>query len=96
MATGILLYILFSLVEGFGLMFRASWAPWLTVGETAFFIPIEIFELIRRPESNHPQPELLDHPKLGLMAALAWNVLIVWYLYANRKRLFRHRPDFSQ
>jgi len=89
-ATGTLLYSLFSLVEGLGLIFRAKWAIWLAIGESAFFIPIEIYELVRRHVLNHPQPELLSHPKLSLLVVLGCNVLIVWYLYANRKRLLRH------
>ena len=32
----------FSLVEGFGLIFRVPWAGWLAIGESAFFIPIEV------------------------------------------------------
>jgi len=93
MATGTFLYSLFSLVEGVGLIFRAPWAGWLAIGESAFFIPIEIFELVRRHRLEMPspaRPELLNHPKIGLLIVLAINVLIVWYLYANRKRLFRH------
>jgi uncharacterized membrane protein (DUF2068 family) len=89
---GTLLYSRFSLVEGVGLIFRAPWAGWLAIGESAFFIPIEIFELVRRHRSemlNPARPELLSHPKPGLLMVLAINVLIVWYLYANRKRLFR-------
>src|SRR3954468_19289953 len=49
-ATGTFLYSLFSLVEGVGLIFRARWAVWLAIGESAFFIPIEIFELVHRHE----------------------------------------------
>ena len=82
---------LFLLVGGSGLAFRAKWAIWLAIGESAFFIPIEIFELVRRralaPE-NHPH--LFSHPKTGLTIVLAVNILIVWYLYENRNRLFRH------
>src|SRR5882762_4706488 len=48
-AIGTFIYILFSLVEGVGLIFRVSWAGWLAIGESAFFIPIEIHELIKRP-----------------------------------------------
>src|SRR6185437_2120825 len=47
-ATGTLLYGLFLLVGGVGLAFRAKWAIWLAIGESAFFIPIEVFELVRR------------------------------------------------
>jgi uncharacterized membrane protein (DUF2068 family) len=41
-AAGTLVYSLFSLVEGIGLMFRVSWAGWMAIGESAFFIPIEV------------------------------------------------------
>jgi uncharacterized membrane protein (DUF2068 family) len=92
-ASGMSLCGLFLLVEGFGLAFRAKWAIWLTIGESAFFIPVEIFELLRRHRPNlpdQPRPEFFHHPKIGLLIVLALNILIVWYLLANRKRLFRH------
>jgi uncharacterized membrane protein (DUF2068 family) len=92
-ASGTSLCGLFLIVLGLGLAFRAKWALWLAIGESVFFIPIEIFELVRPPKPealDHARPELLSHPKLDLLIVLALNVLIVWYLYANRKRLFRH------
>jgi uncharacterized membrane protein (DUF2068 family) len=94
-AAGTLLYGLFLLIGGTGLAFRAKWAIWLAIGESAFFIPIEIFELVRRrvPRSLEspeqlPRP-LFHHPKVGIALILALNILIVWYLLKNRKRLFR-------
>src|SRR5262249_38929556 len=48
-ATGTFVYSLFALVEGVGLMFRVPWAGWLTICESAFFIPIEIYELVHHP-----------------------------------------------
>ena len=77
-AVGSLIYSLFSLVEGTGLMFRISWAGWLSIGESAFFIPIEIWELV--------------HVKFtGLVfGILVLNIFMVWYLFQNRDRLFRH------
>ncbi len=76
-ARGTVLYSLFSLVEGTGLMFRISWAGWLAIGESAFFIPIEIYELMHRYS-------------LSIVIILGLNILIVWYLFQNRARLFRH------
>ena len=76
-ALGTFFYSLFSLVEGVGLIFRAPWAGWLAIGESAFFIPIEVHELVR-------------HPHWYLVGVLGFNVLVVWYLFANRRRLFRH------
>jgi uncharacterized membrane protein (DUF2068 family) len=96
-ALATFVYGMFLLVGGTGLMLRAKWAIWMTIGESAFFIPIEIFELTRR----HPRLETSDevqvhtplfpHPKVGLAIVLALNVIIVWYLLKNRHRLFRHR-----
>jgi len=40
-------------------------------------VPIEVYELVR-------------HPSLAVLAILALNVFIVWYLFQNRHRLFRH------
>ncbi len=74
---GALLYSLLLLVESTGLILRAYWAVWLAIGETAFFIPIEVFDLVR-------------HPKLLVEAILVINTLIVVYLARNRDRLFHH------
>jgi uncharacterized membrane protein (DUF2068 family) len=71
------IYSLISFVEGFGLIFRVPWAGWLAIGQSAFFIPIEVRELVVRPH-------------WFVFGVLAFNVLIVWYLFANRNWLFRH------
>lgn len=71
------LYSLFSLVEGVGLIFRGGWAGWLAIGESAFFIPIEVRELLHRSS-------------LVLWLILLLNAVIVVYLFVNRNRLFRH------
>ncbi len=76
-AAGTLVYSLFSLVEGVGLIFRVSWASWLAIGESAFFIPIEIHDLSRRFT-------------WVVFIILILNLYIFWYLLLNRKRLF-HR-----
>lgn len=76
-AAGVMIFAVFPLVEGAGLLFRVSWAGWLTIGESAFFVPIELYELAKQ-----------FRPYL-LLVTLA-NILIVWYLYVNRERLFRH------
>jgi uncharacterized membrane protein (DUF2068 family) len=76
-AGGTVFYSLFSLVEGVGLVFRVSWAGWLAIGESVFFIPIEVYELMR-------------HFSIGVTVILGINVVVVWYLYQNRERLFRH------
>ena len=92
-ASGTFLCGLFLIVLGLGLAFRAKWAIWLAIGESAFFIPIEIFELVRYHHhelTNNMPPEWFHHPKIGLAILLALNVTIVWYLLKNRKRLFRH------
>ena len=85
-AAGTLVYSLFAWVEGIGLMFRASWAGWLSIGESAFFIPIEIYELVHR---THPERHRPGHTVMVLVI-LGLNVLIVWYLFQNRHRLYRH------
>ena len=76
-AAGTFLYSLFSLVEGVGLIFRASWAGWLAIGESIFFIPLELYELLHG----------FSWP---VFVILPINIWIVWYLLANRRRLFRH------
>ncbi len=76
-ARGTGLYSLFSLTEGMGLVFRIPWAGWLAIGESIFFIPIEVYELMRGFSYS-------------LVVILGVNIFIVWYLFQNRRRLFRH------
>jgi len=76
-SLGTFFYGMFMIVGGTGLAFRAWWAVWLAIGESAFFIPIEIYELVR-------------HPRWGLVVLLAFNVLVVCYLFRNRNTLFHH------
>jgi uncharacterized membrane protein (DUF2068 family) len=76
-AAGTMVFSLFPLVEGIGMLFRAFWAGWLAIGESAFFVPIELYELARRFSYY-------------MLAVMVCNVIIVWYLYTNRERLFHH------
>jgi len=76
-AVGTMLFALFPLVEGIGLLFRSGWAGWLTIGESAFFVPIEFYELAKKYSPY-------------LVAVMIANIFIVWYLYANRQSLFHH------
>ena len=73
--AGTVFYGLFSILEGTGLFLRASWAGWAAIGESAFFVPVEVVQMIR------------DFSVL-ITVVLILNVAIVWYLYANRRRLF--------
>jgi uncharacterized membrane protein (DUF2068 family) len=91
LAAGSVIYGLFMLLQAVGLGLRVSWIVWLVIAESAFFIPIEVFELVRRhvlnPE-NHPH--FWNHPKIGIAIVLIVNVAIVWYLFKNRHRLIKH------
>ena len=75
--VGSVIYSLFMLMQATGLIFRVGWVVWLVIGESAFFVPIELFELVHRP----------NWIKFGILAA---NVFIVWYLFVNRERFIKH------
>lgn len=77
LATGTAFYSLFSVVEGVGLGFRVSWAGWMAICESLFFIPIEVYEL-------------LQHFSMTVLVILLLNIFIVVYLVRNRRRLFPH------
>ena len=66
------------LCEGIFLSRGYSWAPWLTILLTAFWIPFEIHSLTRHHFSVHRY------------VLLAVNLLIVLYLYDHRKFFRRH------
>ena len=58
-------------------MFRISWAGWMAIGESVLFIPIEIYDLVHKF-------------RWKVVVILAVNILIVGYLFRNRRRLFKH------
>jgi uncharacterized membrane protein (DUF2068 family) len=91
-ASWLFLYGIFKVVGGLGLAFRAPWAVWLAIGESAFFIPIEIYELVRHhsPQGEAHAHAMLAHPRIGIAILLVINIFIVLYLYRNRGRIFRH------
>jgi uncharacterized membrane protein (DUF2068 family) len=74
---GSLIYSALVTSEGFGMMFRQSWAGWLSIGESVFFVPIEI---------RH----LLHLFTWKVLVILILNVVVVFYLFLNRERLFKH------
>jgi uncharacterized membrane protein (DUF2068 family) len=75
LAAGLFIYGAIEGSEAIGLLMRRRWAEYLVVLATAFFIPLEILELAKRP---------------GILkaATLIINVLVVVYL-VRKKRLFR-------
>jgi uncharacterized membrane protein (DUF2068 family) len=80
LGLGSLLYSLPSFLETVGLFRRWSWAGWLAIVESAFFIPYEVYQLA-------------VHFSFALLVLLAINVVIVAYLYRNRHRLFLHQQQ---
>jgi uncharacterized membrane protein (DUF2068 family) len=76
-AVGALLWSLFPLAEGFGLIFRTPWAGWLAIGESAFFVPVEVYKLT-------------EDFSWFIVIVTVVNIVIVWYLFTNRERLFSH------
>jgi uncharacterized membrane protein (DUF2068 family) len=85
--AGTFLYALMYLVEGGGLLLRKHWAEYLTVVATGLFIPLEVYEAIKRPTMIR-------------MALLAINVAIVAYLIYQLRRKGREgvgvAPSASQ
>ena len=63
--------------EGTFLLRGYTWAPWVTIFLTGVWIPVEIWEIVRRPS-----------PRTVLVMAV--NVAIVTYLYLHRKDFQRH------
>lgn len=73
-------YGVLELVEGVGLWLDQLWAEYLTVVATSLLIPVEIYELVRKPS---------PWKAAGLVA----NILIVGYLVHVLRRRRRRRPQ---
>lgn len=76
-AIGTMLYSIFSLVEGVGLILRVRWIGWAVIGESLFFIPLEIYDL-------------MGGFSTAVFVILLINIFIVCYLLKNKDRLFKH------
>lgn len=48
LSAGTFVYAALSLAEGIGLILKERWGEWLTLIATASFLPIEIYELIKK------------------------------------------------
>jgi uncharacterized membrane protein (DUF2068 family) len=76
-AVGTFAYADLALLEGIGLFLRYYWAANLAIAESAVFIPLEVAKLIRGFT-------------WGMFGLLVLNIFILFYLWNNRHRLFRH------
>ena len=63
--------------EGTFLLRGYTWAPWVTIFLTGVWIPVELWEVARRPS-------------LRTVVVMLVNVAIVSYLYLHRKDFQRH------
>jgi uncharacterized membrane protein (DUF2068 family) len=77
-------FALLLMIESFGLLWQKVWAEFMTVAETALFIPFEIYEIIR-------------HATITKVAIIGINVAIVIYLMwaiarksSTKKALMQH------
>jgi len=76
-SAGTFFYAALLSTEGIGLLLRKRWAEYFTVIVTGSFIPLELYELLRRVTVTR-------------VALLGINVAIVWYLVVV---LRRHKHD---
>jgi uncharacterized membrane protein (DUF2068 family) len=67
LSLGTFCYAGLFLCEGIGLALRQRWAEYLTIVTTASLMPIEVFEIYRKPSA-------------GRVIVLLINVVVVWYL----------------
>ena len=59
--------------EGVGLLLKKRWAEYFTIIMTSSFIPLEVFEIVKRVT-------------IAKLIVLAINAAIVWYLIARLRR----------
>ena len=72
-SAGTFFYAALLLAEGTGLLLRKRWGEYFAVIFTASFLPLEIYELLKRVS-------------IVKSVVIAINALIVWYLIVNLRR----------
>jgi uncharacterized membrane protein (DUF2068 family) len=70
LAAGAMGYSTLRLVEAYGLWLDRTWASWLAVVSGGIYLPIEIYELVKKPSVIHA-------------VVFAGNLLIVTYLVVH-------------
>src|SRR5258706_15772590 len=75
-SLGLFLYAGLFATEGVGLLRKKRWAEYLTVISTALLLPLEVWEVVRRPH-------------VGRVLVLIANLLIVIYLIVQLRRTRR-------
>lgn len=68
---GATLYGLLELVEGVGLWLDQLWAEYLTVIATSLLVPLEVYELIRKPTALKAAGIVVN---IAIVAYLAWQL----------------------
>jgi uncharacterized membrane protein (DUF2068 family) len=71
--AGMVVYAALYLTEGIGLLRGKRWADYFTIIVTSSFVPLEIFEYVRRTDGVR-------------LALLLVNVAVVWYLASGIRR----------
>jgi uncharacterized membrane protein (DUF2068 family) len=75
-ARGSMLSGLLHLTEAIVLCLRQPWGGWLAIIQSSLFVPIEVYELSKKFS-------------YGMLSMMIINIIVVVYLYRNR-RLFSH------
>jgi uncharacterized membrane protein (DUF2068 family) len=74
--AGTFFYAVLEGLEGVGLLLRRRWAEYLTVVATGLLLPLEIYEIIRKPNAV----------RIGvLLANLAIVAYLIWKLWRDRR-----------
>jgi uncharacterized membrane protein (DUF2068 family) len=64
-------YAALEITEGVGLFYRKRWAEWLTVVATSLLIPLELYELVRKPSLLKAGGIVVN---LAIVGYLGWNL----------------------
>ncbi len=80
-SAGTFFYAALLLTEGFGLLFRQTWAEYFTVITTALLIPLEVYEIMKR----------FTFVRVGVLVInVAIVVYLVWRVAERRRRKKPH------
>jgi uncharacterized membrane protein (DUF2068 family) len=69
--VGSFIYAALFLTEGLGLWFLKRWAEWMTIVITSSLVPVEVWEIVRRPHWGKVVVLVIN---LALVAYLVWLV----------------------
>ena len=82
------LYASVRFIEAYGLWYLKAWAEWFAIVSGSIYVPVEIFELIKKPTVTRAAVLLIN------IAIVVYLIYVRWQNRKERRKAPLSKPDF--